>query len=175
MFYESAWLNFMITPFGTNSIPAPSNATFIQAIVLSLKESPLSNLDTVSGESFAARAKSRTPHPMAVRAILHCKGDNRNTGTISVAGYKQTTYRNSVLIMRWRLRARRSEQMHVLTLKPLRERSSFRRACPPYLTAPVRGVLRHATEPRRAFSPGANLPAFSNGNPAADHGRQAES
>jgi hypothetical protein len=74
------------TPFGTNSRPASSNAFIKKLSVLSRKDSPLSNRATVSGDTFAACARSRTPHPNAARAILHWIGENRNTATISLAG-----------------------------------------------------------------------------------------
>jgi hypothetical protein len=65
-------------------MPACSKAAIIDSIVLSFSDSPRSNLAIVSGETLAAWASSRTPHPMAALAILHCTGDIRNIDTISL-------------------------------------------------------------------------------------------
>lgn len=62
---------FTITPFGTNSIPDSSKASITDLSVADRRLSPLSKRATVSGDSRAAFARSRTPHPSAVRAILH--------------------------------------------------------------------------------------------------------
>src|SRR4051794_37595147 len=68
-------------------------------VVTDFNDSPLSNLATVSGESFAARARSRTPHPTAVRAILHCVEEICNTVTIHLARQGKGKYRNCVPIL----------------------------------------------------------------------------
>jgi hypothetical protein len=63
-------------PFSSmNSTPAASNVRCSASIVLSFKSSPRSNLATVSVDTLAAAATSRTPKPSAARAMRHCTGD----------------------------------------------------------------------------------------------------
>ena len=59
-------------PFSSmNSTPAPSRAAWRASTVRSRNSSPRSNRATVSGETLARTANSRTPKPTAARAILH--------------------------------------------------------------------------------------------------------
>jgi hypothetical protein len=57
-----------------NSTPAASRARCSASTVRSFSASPLSNLATVSTDTFAAAASSRTPQPRAERAIRHWTG-----------------------------------------------------------------------------------------------------
>ena len=57
-----------------NSTPPSSSALRIAASVRSFSSSPRSNLATVSTDTFAAAARSRTPRPRAARAIRHWTG-----------------------------------------------------------------------------------------------------
>lgn len=57
------------SPF-VNSTPAVSRAVRMAARVRGFRISPRSRRATVSGETDAAAAKSRTPHPTAARAIF---------------------------------------------------------------------------------------------------------
>jgi len=57
-----------------NWTPAASNARCSESTVRSFSSAPRSNLATVSTDTLAAAARSRTPHPKAARAIRHCKG-----------------------------------------------------------------------------------------------------
>jgi hypothetical protein len=58
-----------------NSTPAASSARCNASMVRSFNSSPRSNLATVSIDTFAAAASSRTPKPRAARAMRHCTGN----------------------------------------------------------------------------------------------------
>jgi hypothetical protein len=63
-------------PFSSmNSTPAPSRVRCNASTVLSFNSAPRSNLATVSIETLAAAASSRTPNPSAARAIRHWTGN----------------------------------------------------------------------------------------------------
>ena len=62
-------------PFSSmNSIPPASNTRWMASTVRSFSSSPRSNRATVSTDTLAAAASSRTPQPKAARAIRHCTG-----------------------------------------------------------------------------------------------------
>jgi hypothetical protein len=69
-------------PLGSiNSMPAASSTRCNASIVRSFNSSPRSKRATVSIDTLAAAASSRTPQPRAARAIRHCTGNKIITNT----------------------------------------------------------------------------------------------